>query len=60
MGIESLVLTGIATSGVVLSTVRQAADLDFRLTVLSDGCLDRDDEVHRMLMEKVFPGRRRC
>lgn len=54
-GIESLVLTGIATSGVVLSTLRQAADNDFDLTVLSDGCLDGDEEVHRVLCEKVFP-----
>lgn len=54
-GIDSLVLTGIATSGVVLSTLRQAADLDFGLTVLSDGCLDADPEVHRVLTEKVFP-----
>ncbi len=53
--IESLVLTGIATSGVVLSTLRQAADLDFDLIVLSDACADRDDEVHRVLTEKVFP-----
>jgi nicotinamidase-related amidase len=49
------VLAGIATSGVVLSTVRQAADMDYRLTVLSDGCLDADPEVHRVLTEKVFP-----
>jgi nicotinamidase-related amidase len=54
-GVEHLVLAGIATSGVVLSTVRQAADLDYRLTVLSDGCLDGDPEVHRVLTEKVFP-----
>jgi nicotinamidase-related amidase len=54
-GIESLVLTGIATSGVVLSTVREAADLDFDLIVLGDACADRDDEVHRVLVEKVFP-----
>jgi nicotinamidase-related amidase len=54
-GIEALVLTGIATSGVVLSTLRQAADLDFSLMVLSDGCSDADDEVHRVLCEKVFP-----
>jgi nicotinamidase-related amidase len=40
---------------VVLSTLRQAADLDYRLTVLADGCLDADAEVHRVLMEKVFP-----
>jgi nicotinamidase-related amidase len=52
---DHLVLTGIATSGVVLSTLRQAADLDFRLTVLADGCLDADPEVHRVLTEKVFP-----
>lgn len=54
-GIDSLVLTGLATSGVVLSTLRQAADLDFGLTVLADGCLDSDPEVHRVLTEKVFP-----
>ncbi len=54
-GVEHLVLAGIATSGVVLSTVRQAADLDYGLTVLSDGCLDADPEVHRVLTEKVFP-----
>ncbi len=55
LGIGTLVLAGIATSGVVLSTLRQAADLDYRLVVLSDGCLDADPEVHRVLTEKVFP-----
>jgi nicotinamidase-related amidase len=53
--IDTLVLTGIATSGVVLSTLRQAADLDFSLVVLSDACADTDPEVHRVLMDKVFP-----
>jgi len=53
--IETLVLTGIATSGVVLSTLRQAADLDYRLVVLADACLDQDPEVHRILVEKIFP-----
>lgn len=52
--IDHLVISGISTSGVVLSTVRQAADLDFRLSVLSDGCADGDAEVHRVLIEKVF------
>lgn len=55
MGVAHLVLTGIATSGVVLSTLRSAADLDLELTVLADGCLDSDPEVHRVLVEKVFP-----
>ena len=53
--VAHLILTGIATSGVVLSTLRQAADLDFRLTVLSDACADGDSDVHRVLTEKVFP-----
>ncbi|WP_433832166.1 cysteine hydrolase family protein [Actinoplanes sp. CA-015351] len=53
--IEHLVLTGIATSGVVLSTLRQAADLDYEITVLADGCLDNDPEVHAVLTERVFP-----
>jgi nicotinamidase-related amidase len=52
--IQELVLCGIATSGVVLSTLRQAADLDYGLTVLSDACADGDAEVHRVLMQKVF------
>jgi nicotinamidase-related amidase len=52
---DTLVLAGISTSGVVLSTLRQAADLDYRLTVLSDACADPDPEVHRVLMEKIFP-----
>jgi nicotinamidase-related amidase len=54
-GIDTLILTGIATSGVVLSTLREAADKDYRLIVLSDACLDANPEVHRVLMEKVFP-----
>jgi nicotinamidase-related amidase len=54
-GADHLVLAGIATSGVVLSTVRQAADLDYRLTVLADACADHDEEVHRVLTTKVFP-----
>lgn len=54
-GIQHLVLSGIATSGVVLSTLREAADKDYQLTVLSDCCADRDEEVHRVLTTKVFP-----
>jgi nicotinamidase-related amidase len=54
-GIRHLVLTGIATSGVILSTLREAADKDYRLTVLADCCADSDEEVHRVLTTKVFP-----
>lgn len=54
-GISHLVLCGIATSGVVLSTLREAADKDYQLTVLADGCFDADEEVQRVLLSKVFP-----
>lgn len=53
-GINHLVLTGIATSGVVLSTLREASDMDYTATVLSDCCADMDEEVHRVLTTKVF------
>lgn len=52
--VTGLVLGGIATSGVVLSTVREAADRDYEITVLEDLCIDGDDEVHRVLTNKVF------
>lgn len=52
--IGHVILTGIATSGVVLSTLREAADKDYRITVLADGCGDNDEEVHRVLTTKVF------
>ena len=54
-GVDALALCGIATSGVVLSTLREAADKDFELTVLRDACGDRDPEVHSVLLDKVFP-----
>jgi nicotinamidase-related amidase len=53
--IDTLLLMGHATSGVILSTVRYAADADYRIVVVEDGCADRDLEVHQFLMEKVFP-----
>jgi nicotinamidase-related amidase len=53
--VDTLVLFGITTSGVVLSTIRQAADLDFRMFVLEDLCYDFDDEVHQFLMKNILP-----
>ena len=53
--IKHIILTGIATSGVVLSTIREASDKDYRITVLADACADGDEEVHRVLTTKVFP-----
>ncbi|MFY0255335.1 cysteine hydrolase family protein [Chitinophaga sp. 30R24] len=52
---EQLIITGYATSGIVLNTVREAADKDYSLIVLSDGCADSDQETHEFLMTKIFP-----
>lgn len=53
--VRHLILMGLTTSGVVLSTVRAAADLDYSIVVVSDACADGDDTVHEFLMEKIFP-----
>jgi nicotinamidase-related amidase len=53
--IDTLILFGIATSGVVLSTLRHASDADYRLIVIKDCCADSDPEVHLCLVDKVFP-----
>ncbi|WP_410674984.1 cysteine hydrolase [Amycolatopsis sp. cmx-4-68] len=54
-GITTLVLAGISTSGVVLSTVREAMDRDYRIVVLRDACADRDRATHDFLTGTLFP-----
>ncbi|GAA5075628.1 cysteine hydrolase [Streptomyces sp. SID10815] len=56
-GITTLVVAGVSTSGVVLSTVIDAADRDYRIYVLSDGVADPDTEVHDVLIHRVLPTR---
>ncbi|RWA12198.1 hypothetical protein EKO27_g2885 [Xylaria grammica] len=53
-GIEKIVVAGIATSGAVLSTVRQAFDMDYEITVLADLCADSDAQVHEAVIGKVL------
>src|SRR5262249_50608875 len=52
--IDTLVLFGIATSGVVLSTALHASDADYRLLIIRDCCADLDATVHSCLMDTVF------
>jgi nicotinamidase-related amidase len=54
-GITTLVLAGVSTSGVVLSTVREAMDRDYRIVVLRDACADRDPATHDFLTGTLFP-----
>ncbi len=53
--IHNLIILGYATSGVVLSTVRYASDLDYNLFVVEDCCSDSDAEVHDFLTGRIFP-----
>ena len=57
LNVQHLVLTGIATGGVVLATLIEAADKDYRLTVLSDCCGDPEEDVHQLLVTKIFSKR---
>lgn len=52
---DTLVLLGYATSGVILSTTRFAADADYRVIVVEDCCADADPAVHDFLCTKIFP-----
>jgi nicotinamidase-related amidase len=53
--IHTLILLGYATSGVVLSTTRYAADADYRVIVVEDCCADRQAAVHDFLCQQIFP-----
>jgi nicotinamidase-related amidase len=55
LNVETVALAGLFTGGVVLSTLREAADRDFRAVVLSDACADPDLELHEVLLSRVFP-----
>jgi nicotinamidase-related amidase len=54
-GIDTMIIAGVSTGGCVLSTVRDASDRDYRLFVLADACADTAPEVHKFLIEKIFP-----
>jgi nicotinamidase-related amidase len=54
-GVTTVILAGISTSGVVLSTVRDAADRDYQVLVLADACADPQPGVHDFLTGQIFP-----
>jgi len=56
-GIKSLVLAGLSTSGCVLRTAITGTDSDYVVSVISDGCADRLDEVHDLVMGKLLNNR---
>ena len=56
-GIDSLIMVGIASTGVVLSSVAYASDADFRLFTVKDCYYDPDQVVHDHLFSTAFDSR---
>lgn len=54
-GIKSLLICGVITSGAVLSTARDAADLGFVTTVVEDGCWDYNPDAHSAVLKHILP-----
>jgi nicotinamidase-related amidase len=54
-GTDTLILAGLVTSGVVLATLVDACDRDYRCTILEDACGDTDEVLHEVLMRQFFP-----
>jgi len=52
---QDIALLGIATSGAVLATALQAADLDYRTFIVGDCCADAPQSVHEQLIAHVLP-----
>ena len=55
--ITTLVFLGISTGGTINASMASAADRDYELVMLEDCCTDRDEELHRVLFQKLFPRR---
>ncbi|AJY16363.1 isochorismatase family cysteine hydrolase [Burkholderia multivorans] len=55
--IDTLIMVGIASTGVVLSSVAYASDADFRLYTVKDCCYDPDPVVHEHLFATAFESR---
>jgi nicotinamidase-related amidase len=53
--VNTLILLGYSTSGVVLSTLRHAADADYRILLVEDCCADKEPDVHDFLCQRIFP-----
>lgn len=48
LGCDSLIVTGTTTSGCIRATVLDAFSLNYRVTVVEDGCFDRAQASHAM------------
>jgi nicotinamidase-related amidase len=56
-GIDTLVMAGIASSGVLFSSVGWASDADYRIYLVRDCCYDPDTQAHEALFRTSFATR---
>jgi biuret amidohydrolase len=56
-GISTLVMAGISTTGVVLSSVAWASDADYDVRLVKECCYDPDRDAHEALFRSNFGGR---
>jgi nicotinamidase-related amidase len=56
-GIKSLLLAGFSTSGCVTRTALRACDEEYVVSTIADACADPDEELHRIMLEKVLNNR---
>jgi nicotinamidase-related amidase len=53
MGIDTLLVGGVVTSGCVESAVRDACDLDYGVVLVEDACADRTDDLHAQALTRL-------
>lgn len=56
-GIDTLIMVGVASTGVMLSSIAHASDADYRLFTVKDCCYDPDPIVHEHLFATAFESR---
>ncbi|CAB3670415.1 MULTISPECIES: isochorismatase family cysteine hydrolase [Achromobacter] len=55
--IDTLIMAGVASTGVMLSSIAHASDADYRLLTVKDCCYDPDPIVHEHLFATAFESR---
>ncbi len=54
-GIETIILSGVATTNGVYATALDAFQHGYHVVLAEDACSDRDKESHQLFINKIFP-----
>ncbi|EMW6297038.1 cysteine hydrolase [Enterococcus faecium] len=54
-GIETIILSGLATTNGVYATALDAFQHGYHIVLAEDACSDRDKESHQLFIKKIFP-----